>query len=179
MKRNHVKVSSRNSPHFSTHHNLDSDQAWLTVARFPELVLVLLWLAHDVLYNFHDWRHHKTFYLKNVSIPVIFLSFFLWLKLLLQNKFPHVTKPALEPFVYSCSGLLFLLTSQVRSNEENNELGETGGVVQYGCNLLSRANVARNHVMKGKIARVGMNMKNERSFETKWCHLWTKHSKWK
>ena len=43
MKRNHVKVSSRNSPHFSINHNLDSDQAWLTVARFPELVFISDW----------------------------------------------------------------------------------------------------------------------------------------
>ena len=66
-----------------------------------------------------------------------------------------MTKPALEPFVHSCSGLLFLLTSQVRSKEENNELGETGGVVQYGCNLLSRANVAGNRVIEGENFKSG------------------------
>ena len=33
--------------------------------------------------------------------------------------------------------------------------GETGGVVQYGCNLLSRANVAGNHVIEGKTLQSG------------------------
>ena len=42
-----------------------------------------------------------------------------------------------------------------------------GGVVQYGCNLLSRANVAGNRVIEGK------NFKSGNEHE-KWKIIWDK-----